>query len=112
MARTAFTVHKSDRDGETVVADNADSVNGNSFPFTGRDYLLIENTDVAARTASVLIARTVDGQTVPAKTIPIPASGKKLAGPFPDIYQQDADGLVYVDWDAATGLKITCMSLP
>lgn len=112
MARATLTPHTPDRDGTTLTSEAADAVNGQQFAWTGADYLLIENTDAAAHTASIVYADTVDGLTVPPKDIPVAAGATVLAGPFPNAYRQDTDGMVYIDWDGDTSVTITLLTVP
>ena len=112
MARTAFTVTAPDRDGETVTPQSADATNGNAFPWTGSELLVIENGDTGEHTASVAVAATPDGNPVDPKAIVVAAGSTVVAGPFPQLYRQSADGMVYVDWDADTSVTVIPILAP
>lgn len=50
-----------------------DNVNGNSFPLTGHDVLLLHNTDVSARTVTISSAPDQRGRTADITAYSIPA---------------------------------------
>jgi len=47
----------------TLALDTADNVNGNSFPFTGREILLVQNPDASAHTFTVTSVADSLGRT-------------------------------------------------
>lgn len=112
MARTALTVNVPDRDGVAVTAEPADATNGNSFAWTGREYLIIENGDTASHTGSIATADTVDGLTIPTKDVSVAAGATVIAGPWPDLYEQAPDSLVHLDWDGDTSVTVIVMQAP
>lgn len=112
MARTQLTAVTPDRDGVVSTTESADAANGNSVPWTGREVFIIDNGDTASHTASISIADTVDGEPVDPKEVAIPAGETRVAGTYPDVYRQDADGMVYIDWDADTSVTVRTLRVP
>lgn len=114
MARTALnpeTINSQTTRTPTFVAAIAD---GHMAKNDGLTYLRVKNTDVAARTVTVLIPTTVAGvavvnggrqHTVPANT------GDVTIGPFPPQYTQIADGNVYWDYSATTGVTVAVLQV-
>ncbi len=115
MARTDLPVVQMTRAGFNLAAVSGTAVNavdGNAFINNGRRMVRLQNTDSSARTVTVQIPGTVEGQAIPDRTYNVPATtGDVLIPPLPGIYNQ-ADGKVYLDFDAATGLKVTVLELP
>lgn len=92
-----------------LVAANA---GGDTFPCSGNVFLMITNAGGAPRTVSVAYANLVDGQTVPAKQIVVPAGASRLAGPFPASLFRGANDVAAVTYDAVTSLTINPFRLP
>ena len=72
---------------------------------TGVQWLTLRNGGATTRTASLKFGKTIDGQTVPAKTITLLANEHKVAGPWPEgLYDQASgvdEGKVHIDVDHA-----------
>jgi hypothetical protein len=105
MARTALTLKVLSRAGvdSALAAANAD---GHFFVNSGKEFIEVENASASPITVTIPIPKTVDGQALAAKTVAVPASGKRSIGPFiPDIYNQ-AGGVVHVDFSAVA--TVTC----
>ncbi|MGH3942500.1 MAG: hypothetical protein ACRDTG_28530 [Pseudonocardiaceae bacterium] len=82
------------------------------FVNNGRRQLQIKNTDATSKTVTVLIPTLVDGQTVPGKQIVVPATTGDVITPFwPATYTQ-ADGRVWLDYSATTGVSIAVIEVP
>lgn len=83
MPRTAISVTDSAKAGVTLAAGTAaDVVNGNSAVNDGRTLAICANAGVTSRTVTITPSATVDGLTVAARTITLPASTTKLCGPY------------------------------
>lgn len=99
MPRVTLVPAVSDRDGENLVAEaNGDPVNNHQVVNTGNTRLIIRNSGAVARTVTIRISKTVDGQSVTSKTKAIPAGETHVFGPYPtDTY----GNLLLVDVDNA-----------
>lgn len=65
----------------------ADITNGNTTPNSGHLHLIIQNTVASPDTVNVTRTETVDGATVAARAITLPASKTVMVGPFsPQIF--------------------------
>ncbi len=72
------------RTGLAEVFTAADNVNGETCPNNGQLAIHVKNTGAGPCTVSLTIPNTVDGQTVPVKTVIVPiTTGDRLIGPFP-----------------------------
>lgn len=105
MARTEITAQAAVRTGLSPTFTNA-FVDGHMFVNNGRRALRIKNTDSSSKTVTVQFGTTVDGQTVPGKTITVPANtGDVVTDFWPYSYNQ-SDGRVYFDYSATTGVSV------
>lgn len=112
MARTDIAVTSLDRTGPALVEVAGDSVNNHSFTNDAdtRAFIHARNADaVATHSITLLIATTVDGQSVASKVVTVAISATQLIGPFPPVYTQ-ADGKVYFNVDSAQ-LKLAVFHL-
>jgi hypothetical protein len=113
MARTALTPQTPTRTGTTVTfaAANAD---GHYFANDGRSFLRIKNTDGSSKTVTVAFGGAKDGVSLATlgKTITVGATtGDVTTAVWPkDVYDQ-ADGTVYVDYSATTGVTIAVVTV-
>lgn len=102
---TTLTVTLIDRDGVavdlTVAASAADK-----FANTGKELLLVANTDGSPHTVNVASAVTLDGQAIGPRTIVCAAGSYIFAGPFPPSLHNDADGYVNLTYSDTTGMKV------
>ncbi|HEU5475698.1 MAG TPA: hypothetical protein VFV67_34085 [Actinophytocola sp.] len=112
MARTNITKTTRSRAGvqPTMVAvDASASPNGMMFDWTATAEVVVRSTDGSPHTMTVAVADAArpDGLTVPGRAVTIPATTTVAlaAGPFGPEYRQ-ADGKVYLNFDAATGMTI------
>jgi hypothetical protein len=110
MPRVAIPVNTVTRAGIANATEvNGDTVNGHTLPNDGRTWLEVRNSNGAAtaRTVTIRLSQTVDGQTVTSRTKSIPAGTTHKVGPFPA--GQYGDNLL-VDVDNAE-LKLTAYRL-
>lgn len=110
MARTQIPVQVLGTRGggdDDVAGTAADSANDHYFLNSGRELLIMRNTDAAPKTATVVSVTDRNGRTGD-KTITCPATtGLSIYGPFPPALfsQRGADrGRVHVDLTTATGV--------
>lgn len=74
---TALTPVRLSRSALTALAvPAAGNVAGNIFPNGGATFLHVKNTGATPRTLEVKLARTVDGQAVTSRSIPVAANAE------------------------------------
>lgn len=108
MARTALSVQQMTSSGLNVAmaAANAD---GHSVPWSKQMHLRVKNGGGSPITVTPVIAVSVDGQSVTAKTVTIPAGEERSIGNLsPDVYAQ-TDGAVHFNFSAVT--SVTCAAV-
>lgn len=89
-----------------------DNVNGNSVKSTGRELVLVNNTDVAAQTVTFAsVASSPFNRTGDITTYSIPASGFAMFGPFAVDGWRQSDGNLYINATSAN-VKVAVISLP
>jgi len=85
MARTAIPVTTPSTSGVVLAAEqDGDPVNNHYLPNSGRERLLVRNSNGAstARTVTIRFNKTVDGQTVTNRAVSIAAGNTRVFGPF------------------------------
>lgn len=86
---------------------------GDSFPNTGSEYVLWNNTSGGSITVTEVLQTTVDGQatTSISRTFAIAASQILLTGPYPTTSYNDANGRANFTYSVnpPTGLKMTVL---
>jgi len=91
------------------------AVGGDTFPNTGKEVLVIENTNASPMTLTIATTLTVDGLAVTDQTATIPATtGKQVIGPFPLGWYNDqqatvppvSGGNVNLTYSSVTGVKV------
>lgn len=106
MARVNLPLTEITRAGVAAGAEvTGDATNHHSFSNDGRVFLLVRNSNGAstARTVTITVPGTVDGQSVTARTVTIAAAASRYIGPFPKAVY---GGTVLVNVDHAE-LKLT-----
>ncbi|MFI6886759.1 hypothetical protein [Streptosporangium canum] len=113
MARTDLTPVAMSRAGVDLGASLAPAhVDGHAFVHSARRQLRVKNTNAAARTVTVQIQATVDGQDVVDRPYVIPAlTGDVLIPPFPEVYRR-SDGKVFIDYSDPAGVSVAVYELP
>lgn len=99
MARTAVPVTAITKAGVAPTAETTgDSVNNHSIPNDGKTVILAHNTNASstARTLTVRLSGSVDGQAITPKTYTIAAAASRYIGPF-DTTRYGSTLLVDVD---------------
>lgn len=111
MARSALTINTISKIGLAVPTEtNGDPVNNHLLPNDGtKTFLLARNSNgsATARTLTVRLQGSVDGQAITPKTYSIPAGASRYIGPF-DTTRYGSS--VEVDVDNAE-LKLTAFRL-
>jgi hypothetical protein len=82
-----------------------DAVNGNQWTYTGRRRLIVNNASASPVTVTVRTntGSNVSGLTVPNRVITVAAGTMTFVIEGPEA-RQSADGMVYVDFSAATSV--------
>jgi hypothetical protein len=91
-----------------------DNVNGNSFPFTGREVIVFQNSNAGgAQTVTLASAPDAQGRTGDIAAYSIAASGFAFfyPGTGNPVGWRQSDGNVYIDCNAAT-VKAIILRLP
>jgi hypothetical protein len=89
----------------------ADAVNFNSTPCTGREMVIVHNTDVGAQTVTFHSVADAFNRTGDITAYSIPAGKKAVFGPFRPSEWRQADGNLYIDASSANVL-IDVVTLP
>ncbi|MGW1679388.1 hypothetical protein [Saccharopolyspora sp. NPDC002376] len=112
MARTALSATTATRTGVAVNPTTTATADGHSFVNSGRRVLVVKNANATtAKTVEIPFGRTVEGQTIPAKVINVPASSTVITAPFGSIYNQE-DGSVWVNYTAIADLSVQVLDIP
>lgn len=94
--------------GSIVAADVA----GDSWPNTGTEFLYVDNQHGSTPcTVGLDIQLSVDGQTVPDKTVVVAAGAKKLIGPFPTATYNDGNSRAKVTYTSVASVKVAALKL-
>ena len=113
MARTALTAIVCggpwDYDGVLVTFTAADAVNKNQVVLTGRELVLVDNTNVGAQTVTFTSVADPYGRTKD-MSFSIPAATKRVFGPFTR-QGWDSGGQLLID-AAAADVLICVLRLP
>lgn len=99
MARGQIPATVSTRAGVALPAEtNGDATNFHYVQNSGKTKILVRNSGVVARTVTVHLARTVDGQQPANRTKAIPAGETHVFGPYP---KDDYGTQILIDVDNA-----------
>jgi len=106
MARTEVTPVKVPRKFATSMSDitfeAADSTEGNKFPATGSELLILHNTDTSSQTVTVVSTPDSFGRVGDIDAYSIPASGYAITQKFSEQGWAQDDGYIYFDASADT----------
>jgi hypothetical protein len=112
MPATTRTPQVISRTGLAEAFTAADNTNGETCQNDGLLFLHVKNTGGGACTVSVAIPNLVDGQTVPSKTVVVPATtGDRMIGPFPTGQYNDSSGNIGVGYSTGTGVTAAYVHL-
>jgi len=98
-----------------LVTQSSCAAGGDSFQNSGKELLLIDNTDGSDHTVTVDSPNTCDfGLAANAAhdvaAVNVVAGTKKLFGPFPPKRFNDSNGRVQVTYSSETGMKISVIA--
>jgi hypothetical protein len=86
---------------------NADGTNGNKFVANRRTLLRVKNTSGSPITVTVNTNYSIYGLAVPDKTFTVPAtSGDVIFTGFEEIFDQNAQSEVHVEFSAVTNVTL------
>jgi hypothetical protein len=94
-----------------AATDAAAAPNGMKVPSTGRELILLQNTDAAAQTITIISAPDGFGRTGDITTYSVPAGGFAVLGPFNAAGWRQSDGFLYIN-SSDVDLKIAVLQLP
>jgi len=109
MARITVDIERTSRAGMAATYRNA-NVDGHAFK-PGRATVLHVKQGTGARVITIPFGPHVDGQTIAPKSVTVPGNSERYIGGFTPDYIQ-ADGTVYVNYDATTNTTIAFIEVP
>ncbi len=111
MARVNLVVQRISPTGTSVTYTAGDATNGHSFRNDGSVVLHVKNGGTAAVTVTIPTPAKVAGMDVADASFSVAAGGDVFAGPFsPSVFNQ-ADGTVWVDLSAASGVTLAAIGV-
>ena len=109
MAREALTAQELSCAGVTP-SYTAAVADGHSIAGDGRTFLHVKNAGASSVTVTVQTPLTVDGLGVSDQTVTLAATtGDKMIGPFTPATFEQADGSVYIDYSAISGVTVAAL---
>lgn len=106
----ALTVQTLKRTSNGVdLAGAAASAGGDTFPTTGREFIVVENGGGSSITVTVATTVTVDGLAVTDLTAVVAAGEKRAIGPFPPATyaaDQQPGGNVALSYSSTTSVTV------
>lgn len=96
---------------QTVTMTAADTTNKNQFALTGREIVIIQNTDTVARTVTITSTTDPQGRTGDISAVSLAAGAIAVVGPFGLPGWIQTDGMLYLEASAAT-VKFGVVTLP
>jgi hypothetical protein len=84
----------------------AASSGGDSFPNTGREFVVFRNGDSSSKTVTLVFQTTVDGQSIANRTVSVPAGETFIFGPFPVNYYNDGNGRMNLTYSSVTSCSV------
>lgn len=89
----------------------SDNVNGNSFPATGKEVVIVFNSDTVAQTVTFLSVADSFGRTSDITAYSIPAAGYAMFSVGQLAGWAQTDGTIHINSSAAT-LKLAVVRIP
>jgi len=119
MARAELPITTLSRDGillaDATVETDGDPTDGHYVKLDDRPTLLFRNAGASTRTVTLAYGMTVDGQTVPARTIELTSGQMKGGGDWPEsLFGQESGeckGCLTIDVDHAD-VKLQAIKQP
>jgi hypothetical protein len=85
---------------------------GDQWLNTGKEVLVVSNTDSSAHTVAVKVQAQPDGKDVTERTVNVVNATTKVIGPFPINEYNDEGGYAQITYSAITGMKIQVVRVP
>jgi hypothetical protein len=101
----ALTVQGPKRIANTLTMGAA-SADGNTFPNTGKELVVIKNASVAPITLTVDVVAKVDDMTVADRTVTLGAGETHYLGPWPKAVYNDDNGNVKLTYSGVVTLTL------
>ena len=113
MAATVLTVAAVSRAGIDIAGTAATVTDGDAFPNTGKEVVLVNNGSGAPITVTLKFGTLgkVDGQTATERTVTVAAGVTKAIGPFTAKEYNDANNRVTVICSAVTTVTVKAISV-
>ena len=108
MARQTKTVELSLPAGLAATYANAHA-EGHAMVWS-KDLLLHVKQTTGARVMTIPVGETFEGRVITSRTVTIAENTEKFIGPFSPRYVQ-ADGTLWIDWDATTNTTFAALRL-
>lgn len=110
-----LTVQSFDESG-TALTMSAASSGGDQFSNTGKQMVVIHNTDASSKTVTVVAQNTeytkpdIGVVTKSSQQLSVPASGIGIIGPFPINPYNDSNRNVQITYSAVTGVNVAVVA--
>lgn len=110
MARTALTVIDVALAG-TNPHPTAANVDGHSVTWARDLALVVRNSDASGKTVTLDVPNTLNGLTIPDRTVAVASNGTAVIPLGASEYRQ-VDGTVFIDYSAVTSVTVGVIRLP
>lgn len=116
MARTVLALQTTVRTGLNPTYSAA-TVDGHAFDnSSGRVYLHVKNASASPVNVTIDVTKTTDGLVIPDLVVSVPASGERIIGPFPPLYEQvnavlTLDKAIHVNTSAQASVTYAAIKL-
>ncbi|EFC80249.1 hypothetical protein [Parafrankia sp. EUN1f] len=110
MARTDISAGTLTPTGVDPFPSSGDAANGHQFTYSTSRMFCVRNGSGASITVTVRANGTVDGLTVPDRTVTVAAGASRLIDTRASIYRQN-DGYVYIDLSSSTTVVVGVVDL-
>jgi len=95
-----------------ALGGGAAAATGDQWLNTGREVLVISNTDSGSHDVSVDVQAEPDGKEVTERTVSVVNATTKVLGPFPTNVYNDEGGYAHITYSALTGMKVQVVRIP
>jgi hypothetical protein len=106
---STLTIQDPDRTGAELDLTASAASGGDQWLNTGKEMLVIKNTDSGSHDVKVTVQAEPDGKDVTERTITVGAGKTFSAGPYPTNEYNDAGGYAQITYSAVTGMKVAVL---
>lgn len=103
------TIQKCTRSGLAVDLTTAAAV-GDAWTNTGKEMLIIKNTDASPHDVKVTVQAQPDSKDVTERTVTVAAGAIELLGAYPTNVYNDSGGKAQITYSAVTGMKVAVVN--